>query len=401
MLDDLEVKSLSSSNTILDVIKIAVKFRKPILYCVLFATISTLLVVLFLPNWYKSTVSVFPAEQSNLTKSLGSASSPLNTFSRFRRSFYGKYLSKSIGSIETDRCLAILKSKTVLLAVIQKYDLVHVYDITSYPIENTIKELLTNVEFKVVLEGNIFITVYDKDPIRAAAMANYFVEILNATNSKIIAESIQLNQQLIDEYYRNNFKSLTEARDSLKYLQKRFGIIALPEQTKAYIKTTAELSGQLMAEQVRVEAMRKTFSSDYPNVREVESRIEELQKEIANLKYGNYRTMAEMNIFTPFSNISDFSSEYFRKYYNVEVQYGFLHYITWLNGQAKIEEQRNTPAVVILEPALPAERKSKPFRSLIVLGGIFIGSSSALSLSIFCDHRIRRKKQIPRFSEQI
>jgi len=185
----------------------------------------TVIVVAFLmPNRYQSTASVFPIEQSKLTAALGSVSSPLNTFSRFRRSFYGKYLSKSIGSIETDRCLAILKSKTVLRAVIQKFNLVHVYNIKTYPIENTIKELLDNIEFKVVLEGNIYITVYDEDPNRAADMANYFVDLLNTTNSEIMSTSVQLNQQLVNEYYRSAQKNLSAARDSLKYLQERSAI---------------------------------------------------------------------------------------------------------------------------------------------------------------------------------
>jgi hypothetical protein len=75
--------------------------------------------------------------------------------------------------------------------------------------------------------------------------------------------------------------------------------------------------------------------------------------------------------------------------------------MTWLNEQAKIEEKRNTPAVVVLESAFPAERKSKPYRFLIILGGIFIGATSAFSLSILYDNWISRKKQNPAFYESL
>ena len=394
-------KVLSSTNTVLKLVSIATKYRKVIIHCVLVATMTVIVVAFLMPNRYQSTASVFPIEQSKLTAALGSVSSPLNTFSRFRRSFYGKYLSKSIGSIETDRCLAILKSKTVLRAVIQKFNLVHVYNIKTYPIENTIKELLDNIEFKVVLEGNIYITVYDEDPNRAADMANYFVDLLNTTNSEIMSTSVQLNQQLVNEYYRSAQKNLSAARDSLKYLQERSAIIALSNQTKAYINTTANLTGQLMAKQVYADVLRKTLAFDHPSVRAVELEIEELQKEITNVNNGRQMPSSGIDIFTPFSKLFDFKSDYEQKYFDVEYQYNYFQYMTWLNEQAKVEVQRNTPAVVILESAFPAERKSKPYRFLIILGGIFIGGVSAFSLSMIYDNWIRRKKENPAFYESL
>jgi len=346
-----------------------------------------------MPNWYKSTASVFPVDQSNLLRTLESVSSSLKTFSHSRNSVYAKLLSKAIGSIETDRCLAILKSNKVLLDVIQKFDLVHVYGIKSYPIENSIKELLKNTEFKVVLEGNIFITVYDKDPQRAADIANYFVEILNKTNSELIAQSVQSNRQFVDKYYMNNLNNLTNAEDSLKSIQKKSGIVSLPEQTKAYINTTAELAGELVTKEVQANVLRKTLSIHHPNVSAADLEIEELQKKLNDFSSGTTVSEIEMNVFTPFSHVPTFSTEYSRRDSDVEAQYKILQITTSRSQQAEVEEQQNTPAVVVLDRAIPAERKIRPQRFIIILGGMVVGFISALLFSTFYKNWNYEKKQ--------
>ena len=68
------------------------------------------------------------------------------------------------GNSDLDRYLAILKSERALTAVIEKFDLVRVYDITQYQREKTMKELLSNTEFEESEEGSLEISVYDKDP---------------------------------------------------------------------------------------------------------------------------------------------------------------------------------------------------------------------------------------------
>ena len=121
----------------------------------------------------------------------------------------------------------------------------HVYDITSYPEEKTVKELLDNVEFKVEDEGNITITVYDREPQRAANMANYFVEMLNKTNTELQVQNARGNRQFIEERYKKNLSDLANAEDSLKLFQKKYGVVALPEQMEASIKAAARLQGSL------------------------------------------------------------------------------------------------------------------------------------------------------------
>jgi uncharacterized protein involved in exopolysaccharide biosynthesis len=76
----------------------------------------------------------------------------------------------------------------------------------------------------------------------------------------------------------------------------------------------------------------------------------------------------------------DLGGEYIRRFRGVEIQYKILQFITPLYEQAKVEEKRQTPSVLILDNAVPAERKAKPKVSLYTLLSFIISTGIALFL---------------------
>ena len=362
----------TSAIVLIDFLSVIMKYRKFISRFIILVTVMTTVIALLLPKWYKSTASVFPAEKADLLGGLEGIASLARSFSPTRA------LSSLSGNTETDRYIAILKSGTVLSAVIKKFDLVHVYDITTYPGENTVKELLTNVEFKVEDEGNLVVTVYDKDPQRAADMANYFVEMLNKISTELQVQNAHGNKQFIEERYMKNLLDLAAAEDSFKVFQKKYGVIALPEQTEASIKAAAEITGQLAFKEVQANVLRRTQSADNPALVAIQIEINEFRNKLSQMNSGLHDPKNGMNVFVPFSKIPDLGSEYIRKYREVEIQYKILQFITPLYEQAKVEENRKTPSVLILDRAFPAERKYKPKVSIYVLLSFIISIAMAL-----------------------
>ncbi|MFZ1979078.1 MAG: hypothetical protein WAV76_14080 [Bacteroidota bacterium] len=377
------------ANSLIDFLTIVTKYRKFISRFVLFCTVGTIIIALLLPKWYKSIASVFPAEKADLLGGLEGIASLAKSFSP------SKALSSLGSNPESDRYLAILKSATVLNAIIQKFDLVHVYDITSYPEEKTVKELLDNVEFKVEDEGNITITVYDREPQRAANMANYFVEMLNKTNTELQVQNARGNRQFIEERYKKNLSDLANAEDSLKLFQKKYGVVALPEQMEASIKAAAEITGQLTLKEVQANVLRRTQSIDNPTLIETQIEIDELRNQISQMNEGTKISRDKMKVFVPFNKLPDLGSEYIRWFRDVEIQYKILQFLTPLFEQAKVEENRQTPSVLILDKAAPAERKAKPKVSLYALLAFVISTMASLFVIFSCEGIIRVRKVDP------
>lgn len=382
--------------TILDFLSVLVSYRRFISWFVLGISVAVTVIALIMPKWYRSTASVFPAEKADLLGGLEGIASVARAFSPSRA------LSALGGNAEADRYMAILKSGTVLQAVIEKFDLVHVYEITSYPGEKTVKELLSNLEITLEQEGNITVSVYDRDPQRAADMANFFVEMLNKTNTELMVQNARGNRQFIEDRYNKNLADLAAAEDSLKAFQKRYGVIAMPEQTEASIKAMAEIYAQMTLKDIEANVLRRTQSAESPAVMSAEIQVEEIKRKIAELNAGGGGSATQMSVFVPFSKIPDLGSEYIRRYRDMEIQYKILQFITPLYEQAKVEERRQTPSVVVLDRAAPAERKAKPKVMLYALTAFLV--SLLLSIAgVFAAQWIHNLNQAQpgRFEEMI
>jgi tyrosine-protein kinase Etk/Wzc len=371
------------SSTVLDLLAVLTKYRRFLSWFILGTTLAVTAYALVAPRWYRSTASVFPAEKADLFGGLEGIASLAKSFSP------GRALSALGSNPETDRYLAILKSGTVLNAVIQKFDLVHVYDITAYPGEKTMKELLSNVDFVVESEGNLTISVYDRDPQRAADMANFFVDELNRANTGIQVQNARANREFIEQRYTKNLADIAAAEDSLTAFQKRYGIIAMPEQTQASIKAAAEITAQLALKEVQVGVLRRTQSVDNPAVAAMSIEVEELRHKLSQMNSGAGVAAGDLNVFVPFRKVPELGAEYVRRFRNVEIQYKILQFITPLYEQAKVEERRETPSVVVLDKAGPAERKAKPKVSFYALMGLVLSTLVAF-LVVFIREMIAR-----------
>ncbi|MGB2957375.1 MAG: Wzz/FepE/Etk N-terminal domain-containing protein [Bacteroidota bacterium] len=333
---------------------------------------ATVVSLLITPQ-FKSTTSVFPSEEADL---LGG----LEGVSTLAKSLAPRGLGSIGRNTELDRYMAILHSGRVLGAVIKEFDLVSVYEITQYPGERTVKKLLENVEITVEDEGYITISVYDEDPQRAAAMANFFVESLNRTNTEMKVLNAKGNREFIQNRYDENLIDLTAAEDSLKEFQKRFGIVAMPEQVEESIKATSEMAARAAMLEVELATLKRTQSSEHPLVRAAEIEIQELRRKLDQITQGTGLEDGEMKLLIPFAKVPDLGAEYLRRFRDVETQYRILQFLTPLYEQAKVEENRSTPSVLVLDRAYPAERKSRPKRMLIVLGAFFVALISSIAI---------------------
>jgi tyrosine-protein kinase Etk/Wzc len=330
---DAEPKPLGE--TLLDFFSIITKWRKLLVWFVLVCTILAGGLTAISPKWYKSTATVFPAEETSMFPGLGGLSGLTSALGA------GRALSSLTGrGSELDRYMAILKSETALTRVIDRFDLTKVYEITSYPREKTMKALLSNTEFEIADEGNLGITVYDKDPQRAADMANYFVEVLNEINSRMQATNAKANREFIEQRVEKCQNDLRAAEDTLKKFQQVSGMIIVPDQSTSGISAVAELYATKARKEVEAGILQQTVGPDNPLFRQTQVELEQISKKVSEI---------------PALGIGSL-----RLYRGVAIQQKILEFILPLYEQAKVEEKRNTPSVIVLDHAQVAERKAKP-----------------------------------------
>ncbi|MDH4070946.1 MAG: hypothetical protein OEV30_11040 [Ignavibacteria bacterium] len=324
----------------------------------------SVVVSLLMPNWYSSTVSLLPPKKS------GSLFGQVAGFSTAM-----KDITKTLGAFgesseEVFNYLAILKSRTALTKVINRFNLREVYDFDEdAPIEDLLAELESNVALEVQEEGNITLTVYDKDPVRASEMANYFVSVLNDVSTDLSTQDARNNREFIEHRYQQVMEDLRTAEDSLQMFQEKHGVYALPEQTKAAIEAAAELKSQILFKEVEIGYLQRVFGMEAPKIRSAQAQVRELSAKFNQMQHGEPDGSGARPdaLFPALKDLPEIGADFVRLFRAFEIQNRLLEFIVPIYEQARIEEQKTIPVVMVLDKATPAEQKSRPKRSIIVV----------------------------------
>ncbi|MFA3784105.1 GumC family protein [Melioribacteraceae bacterium 4301-Me] len=369
-----------------DFLIILMKWRKIIFLNVFTITILATGISLIIDKWYTSTANIIPP------KSSGGLLGDITSFSTTI-----KDLSKTLGRLgtvseEAYNYLAILQSRTCFEKVIDKFNLRKVYKFKdSDPIEDIIKELGNNVEFNVEDEGNITIKVTDKNPKRAADMANYFVEVLNEISIELGTYEAKNNREFIEKRYLQVLKDLKTAEDSLKDFSQEYSVYSITDQTKAAITAAAELKARITVEEIELDLMKKNYGDTNPIIANKKIVIDELQKRLKAMEFSDENSK-KGNFFTPFSQLPDVGVKYLRLMREYELQAKLLEFILPIYEQAKIEEKKNIPVCLVLDKAVPAQKKTGPKRAIIVGASFLISLFLSILVVLILDFFERLKQ---------
>jgi uncharacterized protein involved in exopolysaccharide biosynthesis len=164
---------------LVDYLRVIYKHRRKILLVCLLTSLVTGIVSLCLPPRYVATASVVPPlELMGGDTGLGMG---------LLGGAEGALLKKVMDTSSTaDLYVGILESRAVTDAIIDRFDLTRVYDVGGrrYKAERKLRKY---TKIKVSDEGIVYVTVEDRDPNRAAAMANAYIEHLDGQNKRLSA----------------------------------------------------------------------------------------------------------------------------------------------------------------------------------------------------------------------
>jgi len=336
-----------------DVLAMFAKWRKFIFVNILVVSIGAIGISLILPKWYKASTSILPPKEQGGISSLGMAGALL----KGAGSSFGK-----IGSLSNNsgayNYLAILKSRSLAEAVIRKFNLFDAYGIPDNSTELALKEFGSNVSFEVQSEDFILIEASDKDPERAADIANYIVEMLNVVSIRLGTQEAHSNREFIEQRVNKIYLDLHKAEDALRAFQEKSQMPLGTDASTSAISSIAELYAMKAKKEIEIAILERTVSKDNPVLVQYKIEQNEIEKKVAGVPEAGISTL--------------------RLYREVMIQQKILEFVLPLLEQARVDEQKNIPVTLVLDRATVPEKKDRPKRSLIV------GASalSALLLSI-------------------
>jgi uncharacterized protein involved in exopolysaccharide biosynthesis len=346
--------------SLLDLLIVLAKHKKlvlglPFIVALLAAGISFLL-----PNIYTGTTKIMPPQQSQsgtaaMLAQLGGLAG----------------LAGGVAGIRSPNELYVgmLKSRTVADNLIQRFDLIKLYE-AKYPSQARL-ELAGVTNIASGKDGIISIEVDDKEPKRAAELANAYVdELFKLTKVLAVTETSQ-RRLFFERQFEQARDNLSKAEMTARAALEKGGLVQVEGQGRAIVETTARLRGQITVKEVQIGAMR-TFAADgNPDLRLAQKELEALKHELARIE-GPTASKAGNAQETSGSGIDTLGLLRNVKYY--ETIYELL---AKQFEVAKIDEAKDSAVVQVMDKAIEPDRKSKPKRALIVLlsalAAFFIG----------------------------
>lgn len=360
----------------LNFLYVVAKGKRFLFLLIVVSVVATIIYSYVTPEIFKSTATVLPAENSDMLSGLGGISGVVKNLSPL------KAVSSLGGNPDIDKFITILSSARVMDTLVKRFDLRKVYDLEDKELYYTYKELTSNLEFLVTDEGALKVSVFDESPKRAAEMANTCIALLNQINTELHTTNAKEVRKFVEQRYEQNIGDIKRLEAAMTEYQKKNGVIAVPEQIEATIKGLSGFYADYAEREIAYNALKKTQPENSPVLRDAEIQFKEAQKKITEIAQNNDKIFGNSKVFIPLQQAPDLARQYLDIYKDLEIQYAISEFVTPIYEQAKIEEVRQTPTVMILDNAQPPDRKDKPKRVLLV-GLAFVGSLTLGLLLIF------------------
>ena len=322
------------------------RFR--ILLTAVAAAAVTFGIALFFPRWYQAQAVIMPPEESDLLSNMSLAQRALTKFPAF--GILEDYFTPA------DVYKAVLNSRSLQEELVKRFDLMHTYKKKS--LEKTLKALKSHYKVKLNPEGTIAVSVEDKDPRRAAQMANAFLEELDRYNIEKRNSQAHRTRLFLQQRVADTDSLLRRAESVLRAYQETHKAVSPMAVGTGDASAAADVMSRKLGLEVKLGVLRGYLRDDNEQVVQTRTELEALNSRIA--------TLPELQ-----TDLARLTRDY-------KVQEQLLLLLTAELEQARIRETMDTPTVQMLDVAEPPERHSRPHRAILAAIAGILGLAGAL-----------------------
>ncbi len=347
-----------------DYIFILYKWKNFLISILFILLLGSVIYALLKPNKYKATASIMlPASKDfglgGLGGLLAGQSSALEIGTRLL----------GVTSTNEDMIQGFMKSKTVIDQIAKKYHLYKYYEIK----DRIYAELLDAFNEDLIIEPNEFgfidVSVVNKDSLVAPKMVMDIIHLADSLNIYFNILQAKNFREFVEKRYLQTISDLTKAEENYHDFQKKYGVFDIPEQIKVMVESSSKLQAQVIQQEILLAGIKQRLGANSPQYLEQKMNLDELNKQIQKLRSGK----SEDDFFLAIKDLPDLQIKYIRLFRELEIQNNTLKFIYPVVEQARIDEKKNMPTILVVDKAYIPHKKYSPRRSFIVLGVGFFG----------------------------
>jgi uncharacterized protein involved in exopolysaccharide biosynthesis len=352
--------------SLLDIVVLLVGHKRFIVRFVLGAAVLATVVSFLLPIRYEAKIVLLPPAQNS---SVGSALlGQLGNMGSL-----GGVASLASGSLglknPADMYVAFLTSRTVEDAMIQRFGLMAEYH------EKRMSDARKEFEHRTTAvagskDGLIRISVEDRDPKRAAELANGYVEEFRKLSASLAITEAARRRLFFEQQLQQAKDDLTGAEEAMRKTQQSTGVLQIDSQARSLIESAAVLRGQVVAKQVQIQGMRSFAAEDNPELILGKQELAALESQLERLAGSQPDVGSDINLSK--GRVTEAGMEYLRRLRDLKYHETVYELMTKEFEVAKLDEAREGAIIQVVDAAVPPDKRSSPHRTLIVIAAAIL-----------------------------
>ena len=373
------ISSTKPEIPLLDLAIVLAKRKRMVIGFPFLIAVIALITAFLLPKIYTGTARILPPQQKE-----SAAAAMLGTLASASASGAGSLVGQALGIRNpNDLYVGILKSQTIADRLIERFDLKDLYDVPT--MVKARKELDSITRIAAGKDGLISIEVDDKDPQRAANMANAYVEELDRLMQTLAVSEASQRRLFYEKQLAAAREQLIDAEVALRKAIDTKGIAGIDAQSRAVVSTAEQLRAQIAVKQIQIDAMRSFATQQNPDAVRLRQEIASMKTELARLEGG--RSGVEGSASPPgLDNV--------RKLRELKFLEVSTELLTRQYELAKMDEAQDAVLIQLVDKATPPDDKSRPKRALIVIASTLAATILGLLLA-FAAEALEGARQTP------
>lgn len=317
---------------------------------------------------FTAITTILPPQQQQSTMAL--LASQLGGLSAFAGLGGGSALKNP-----SDIYVTLIKSRSVADRMVDRFKLTQLYGVKLRSDARTLLAGVTKVTTSPT-DGLITIEVKDKDPKRAADMANAYVEELAHLTDGLAITDAQQRRVFFE-------KQLQATKENLDKAQLALSEVGVPESViksspAAVLAAIAGLRAQVTAQEIKLSTMRGYLT-------EQNSDFQLAQRELASLR----AQLAQAERAQPAGGTQ--GAEYLSRLRDFRYQEALFELLNKQLESARLDEAREGAVVQVVDTAVPPEYKSSPKKAQIAVFTT-LATGILLLLAIFIREGLRNAR---------
>jgi uncharacterized protein involved in exopolysaccharide biosynthesis len=371
----------------LDLLRILMRWRRPLLVWTALAAVIAAGVTLVLTPRYYSQASILPPPENpgygNISALLQQYQVPVpgGTATPFLATLYA----------------SIIRSRSMAVQVLDEFKLRPV--LGGGKEQELVEALHKRTFLKYTDEGILLVGYEDTDRQRAADVTNAFVRHLDEFIQRANAERAGDTRTFIEKQVERCGRDLARAEEKLRDFQLQHRAIEIDTQTQGTLEIAGEIQGKILAAELELGVLQEHALPTSPEVVRKQEELRVLRDRYRQLvgsepSSGTTATAAgpEEQLFPRFEDVPDLALQYMRLLREVKVETTVYTTLLEQMAQAHVEEQKHTHVLTVLDWAVPTEIRVFPRRTRIVIVAA-LAAFVWVTIVAVCVEKLRERRE--------